>query len=116
VKDPSSRGPLAFVPLVLSLAALALVLGHAGVYRITPEPDEGAAAHIFQLLMLAQLPIVAYFALTWFRRSPVRTLLILSLRAAAAPAAIAAVYWLTRAATTGPMYQCCGEWSAALTV
>ena len=30
----------------------------------------GAAAHIFQLLMTVQLPVVVYFAVRWVRRAP----------------------------------------------
>ena len=41
----------------MSLAALALVLGYVAVYgyRTSGQPqDEGAAAHLFQLLMVLQ--------------------------------------------------------------
>jgi len=41
----------AWLPLGMSLAALALVLGHAAVYGVVHEADEGAAAHIWQILM-----------------------------------------------------------------
>jgi len=72
-----------------------LVLGHAAVFGVVHEADEGAAAHIFQLLMAGQVPVVAYFALKWLPLAPGQTLLILALQASAALAAFAAVYWLT---------------------
>jgi hypothetical protein len=59
---PSMRQPSAFLPLAMSLAALAIVLGHAAVFGIVHEADEGTAAHLFQLLMAAQVPVVAFFA------------------------------------------------------
>lgn len=92
---PSIKQPSAFLPVVMSLAALALVLGHAAIFGITHESDEGTAAHIFQLLMVAQLPIIAYFALKWLPRAPRRALQILALQAGAALAAIASVVFLT---------------------
>jgi hypothetical protein len=55
------KQPSAFLPLAMSLAALALVLGHAVIFGIVHQADEGTAAHIWQILMAVQLPIVAYF-------------------------------------------------------
>ena len=89
------KQPSAYFPLVMSLAALILVLGHAAVYGVVHETDEGAAAHIFQILMAAQLPIVAYFILKWFPKRPRESLLVLALLAVLWLAAFAAVYWLT---------------------
>ncbi len=89
------RQPSAWLPLAMSFAALALVLGHAAIFGVVREADEGAAAHIFQLLMAAQLPLVAYFALKWLPRVPAQALRVLALQAGAALAAFGAVYWLT---------------------
>ena len=89
------KQPSAILPVAISLAALALVLGHAAIYGVVHEADEGAAAHIFQLLMAAQVPLVAYFAFKWLPRVPGQTLRVLALQAGAALAAFAAVYWLT---------------------
>jgi hypothetical protein len=50
------------VPVAMSMTALAMVVGHAAVYGIVLEPNEVTPAHIFQLLMAAQIPIVAVFA------------------------------------------------------
>jgi hypothetical protein len=91
----SIKQPSAFVPVAMSLAALATVLGHVAVYGVVHEADEGAAAHIFQLLMAAQIPVVAYFAFTWLRRSPRQALQVLALQGGAALAACTAVFFLT---------------------
>jgi len=59
------RRPSAFLPLALSLAALGLVVWFVASFGVVRGVhDEGAAARIFQVLMVAQLPIVGYFALT----------------------------------------------------
>lgn len=89
------KNPSAFLPLVLSGLALALVLGHAALFGIVHEADEGTAAHVFQLLMAAQVPAVAFFAIKWWPRAPGPTLRVLALQAGAALCAVAAVYFLT---------------------
>ena len=89
------RQQSALIPLVMSLAGLTLVIGHAAMYGIVHEADEGAAAHIFQILMAAQIPVLAYFAFKWLPSQPRQALQVLALQAAAWVAAWAAVYWLT---------------------
>jgi len=34
------------------------------------EADEGVAAHVFQLLMAGQIPIIAFFAFKWLSAIP----------------------------------------------
>jgi hypothetical protein len=88
------KKPSAFLPVAMSLAALATVLIHVALYGPARQADEGAAAHIFQLLMLVQLPIVLFFALKWLPRFPRPALLVLALQAAAGLAALAPVFFL----------------------
>ena len=88
------KKPGAFLPVGLSLAALATVLIHFVIYGVAREADEGAAAHIFQLLMIAQVPIVVFFAIKWLPRFPRQALLVLVLQAAAGLAALAPVFFL----------------------
>ena len=92
---PSMQQPSAVLPLAMSIVALGMVLGHAAVFGVVHEADEGTPAHIFQLLMAAQVPVVAFFALKWLPREPRRTLRVLALQAGAALAAFAAVFFLT---------------------
>ena len=88
------KRPSAFLPLVMSFGALAMVLGHVAIYGIVREADEGTAAHLFQLLMVAQLPIVAYFAIKWLQLAPRQALQILAFHLGAALAALAPVFFL----------------------
>ena len=94
------RKPSAFLPLAMSLTALALlggayifalVTGQAGLER---QQDEGAIAHLWQLLMAGQLPVLIFFAIKWLPRAPRQTLCVLALQAGAAVAAMAPVYLL----------------------
>ena len=90
-----SRKPSAFLPMVMSAAALALLLGsiiaRPGAVR---DSDEGAIAHIWQLLMAGQLPLLAYFVFRWLPRVPRQALCVLMLQIGAALAAMAPVYFL----------------------
>jgi hypothetical protein len=88
------RRPIAFLPLAMSLTALALVLAHVGSYGAAREADEGATAHLWQLLMAGQIPILAYFATKWLPRAPRQTLYVLALQAGAALASMAPVFFL----------------------
>lgn len=96
------RQPSAFVPVAMSLTALALVLGsltygivhNPGFHGIVREPDEGAIAHLWQLLMGGQIPILAFFAIKWLPRAPRPTLYVLALQAGAALASMAPVFFL----------------------
>jgi len=54
----------------MSLFALSMVLVHFAIFGIVEETDEGTAAHIFQLLMVVQIPIVAFFAIKWLPFAP----------------------------------------------
>lgn len=85
------RQPSAWLPLGLSLAALLLVASHVAIHGIVHQADEGAAARIFQIMMLIQLPIGAYFLIKWLPKHPKEALLILALQAGLWLAAIASV-------------------------
>jgi len=88
------KQPSAFVPLAMSLAALALVFSHIATAGVARQADEGTAAHLWQLLMAGQLPIIAFFAIKWLPRRPRQALLVLALQAAAGVAAAAPVFLL----------------------
>jgi hypothetical protein len=98
-QDPRSFGamvrkPSAFVPIIMSLAALVLLLGHIALFGVVHEADEGATAHLWQLLMAGQMPVLAFFAIKWLPRAPRPSLYVLSLQAGAALASMAPVFFL----------------------
>lgn len=88
------RKPSAFLPLAMSLTALAVVLGHVAVFGGAREADEGTAAHVWQILMAGQVPVIAFFAIKWLPRSGREALLVLALQIGAALAAAAPVFFL----------------------
>ncbi|MBM4184096.1 MAG: hypothetical protein FJ207_07685 [Gemmatimonadetes bacterium] len=85
------KKPGAFLPLLMSGAALALVVGFLAIYGVVRQEDEGATARVFQLLLVAQLPIIGMFAVTWLPRAPRQALMVLGLQLAAAVAALAPI-------------------------
>ena len=88
------KQPSAFIPIMMSLAALATVLYHIAMFGTARQPDEGTAAHIWQLLMAGQLPIIAFYAIKWFPRDHRTALQVLGVQVGAAFAALFPVYWL----------------------
>jgi hypothetical protein len=88
------KKPSAFLPVAMSLAALVVVLVHISVFGVAREADEGAAAHLWQLLMAAQLPLLAFFAIKWLPRDPRQAVLVMALQAGAAVAALTPVFLL----------------------
>ena len=88
------REPSAFIPLAMSLTALALLVGHIATVGVVHEADEGATAHIWQILMAGQVPVLAFFAIKWLPQAPRQTLKVLALQAGAALASIAPVFFL----------------------
>ena len=88
------KQPSALVPIAMSLIALAVVLLHIAMYGAAREADEGAAAHIWQLLMVGQMPVLLFFAIKWLPRSPRHALYVIGLQVGAALASIAPVYFL----------------------
>jgi len=62
-----------FLPPLLSLASVALIVGGIITGWDQGRGDEGTAAHLFQLMMAAQLPLIVAFLVTadWRRPRPV---------------------------------------------
>jgi cytochrome bd-type quinol oxidase subunit 2 len=88
------RRPSAFLPMAMSLAALGLIVAHIVTAGVAPQRDEGLAAHLWQLLIVAQLPVILYFAVTWLPRAPRPASLVLVIQLLAVLAAAAPVFML----------------------
>jgi len=58
-----------FIPIYLSLAALAVVVLSIILNGVTPGRDEDAFAHIYQILIAAEVPVVGFFVVRWIRTS-----------------------------------------------
>jgi hypothetical protein len=87
--------PSGFAPVAMSACALAAIAAHIMTSGIAPQADEGTAAHLWQLLMAGQLPVVVWFAI---RRVPERGRRAMTISAIHVGAMSAAVFpvWLLR--------------------
>jgi len=81
----------AIAPIVMSLAAFLVVLMAVTTGWGQDTKDEGAAAHVFQLLIALQIPFILAFLVTadWSRL--MRLITVLSLQVAAIALAFAPV-------------------------
>ena len=88
------KNPSAFLPLAMSFGAFATVIIYVAIFGTARQTDEGTAAHIWQMLMAGQLPIIIFFAIKWLPRTPKEALLVLVLQGSAVLMALAPVYLL----------------------
>ncbi|PTB20621.1 hypothetical protein C9I57_12390 [Trinickia symbiotica] len=77
-----AKRPSAFIPILTSLAAFALTMGTIAVAGPVRESDEGAIAHIYQLLVVGELPVLGFFILKWLRRDVRAALTVLAIQGA----------------------------------
>jgi len=87
------KHPSAFLPVAMSILSLTLVLALAP-FGAAHEADEGTTAHLWQILMAGQMPILIFFAIKWLPRAPRQALYVLGLQAGAVLASIAPVFFL----------------------
>ena len=88
------KRPSAILPVLMSSAALATVVVHVVRFGAAREADEGTAAHIWQLLVALQIPVIAFFLARWLPRAPRPALAVLALQTGALLAALAPVFLL----------------------
>ncbi len=85
------RRPTAFLPLAVAAAAVLTIAVHIGLAGVAPQADEGAAAHIWQLLMVAELLLLTLFAVRWLPEAPRQALAVLGIQLLALAAAVVPV-------------------------
>ena len=88
------KPPTAWIPIAMSLAALCTVLARLALFWTAPQSDEGAAAHIFQLLIAGEVPILIFYAVKSLPRSPKASMQVIGVQILAVVAALAPIYLL----------------------
>jgi hypothetical protein len=88
------KQPSAIIPIVMSAAAIATVLVHLLIFGAAPQADEGTSAHLWQLLMAGQAPVIIFYSVKWLPQTPRTALAVVALQIGAALAAAGPVYWL----------------------
>jgi len=76
----------------MSVAALGVVAVQLAIVGTARQPDEGSAAHLWQLLMAGQVPVIAFFAITSLPRDSRQALRILVVQSVAFLVAAAPVF------------------------
>ena len=77
------RQPTGYVPVAMSLGAFAMIVWFVSVHGVVHLPDEGAQAHLWQLLVVGQVPIIAYCAWRWLPSARHPAVVVLALQVAA---------------------------------
>jgi hypothetical protein len=87
------RQPTGHLPLAMSLGALAMIVWFVAVHGVVRQPDEGAQAHLWQLLVAGQVPLIGYFAVRWLPTATRPAIVVLALQAAAVMLLALAPLW-----------------------
>lgn len=87
------RRPGAWGPIVMSLAVLVMIAATLSSSGVSRQPDEGAAAHIFQIWLVVEVVTIAAFTVRWVPRKPKEALIVLAVQIACALAACAPVWY-----------------------
>lgn len=86
------KNPSAWVPIAMSACAIALLLFYFLTFGVVHEKDEGVAAHLWQILMGGQVPIIAFFAVKYLPENPKQAFIILLIQLASITLACAPVF------------------------
>lgn len=89
------KKPSAWFPIAASLAALVMILTAIAIVGLPAEPpkDEGVGAHLFQLWLVLEALMVAFFAVKWLPQRLMQALVVLALQILAVIAACAPVFY-----------------------
>ena len=86
--------PSAFLPVILSIGALAAVLLQVGILATDADLDIRVPADVWRWLLVGQLPVIAFFAIKWLPRDLRSAVSILALQGTLVLSAVLPVYWL----------------------
>jgi len=84
----------AWSPVIMSIGALALVGVQMALHGTRPVRDEDALVHLWQLLVLGQVPIIGFFAFRWSRACPRQAAAVLVVQLLAAASALVPVHMM----------------------
>jgi cell division protein FtsW (lipid II flippase) len=87
------KRPLAWIPVAMSLAILAMVLTTIGISGAVRQEDEGTKAHIFQIWLVLEVVLVTVFVVEWVPRRPKQALVVLAIQILCVLAACAPVFY-----------------------
>ena len=74
------RKPSAWLPMLVSLAAIGLFVGHVALVGVARQEDEGTEARIFPLLVVVDAVAIGVFAVRWLPVAPKPALSVVALQ------------------------------------
>jgi hypothetical protein len=95
-RRPLLFSPLGLAPVVMSMFCIGMILLHVARFGTLKQEDEGTEVHLFQLLMVLQIPLILIFVGRWWPDRRRETLVILSLQAFLALLAFLLLYLFER--------------------
>jgi hypothetical protein len=84
----------AVLPLAMSCIVIAAMVWHLMRFGLMHQTDEGTGAHIFQILMPLQLPVIGYFAIRWLPGDPRWAAKVLAVQVTLFAAIVAVVFFV----------------------
>ncbi len=87
------KRPSAWIPIMLPIGILLMLLITLATTGLVRQEDEGVQAHLFQLWLVVEVVMIAFFALKWVPRAPKQALLILLAQIIASLAACFPVFY-----------------------
>lgn len=88
------KKPSAWLPIAVSLVALAMMLGYIAKFGVVYHADEGTPAHLFQIFVAAEVFAISFFAIKWLPRAPKPALVVLVLQVVALLLPMSVVFYL----------------------
>jgi MFS superfamily sulfate permease-like transporter len=87
------RQPTGYLPVAMSVGACAMIAWFVAAHGVVHQADEGTQAHLWQLLVAGQVPLILYFASRWLLSSPRPALVVLAVQIAAVMLLAVAPLW-----------------------
>ncbi|HEY2780328.1 MAG TPA: hypothetical protein VGI90_06125 [Steroidobacteraceae bacterium] len=94
MKASQFKLPSAWLPIAMSSVALIVVALRVLLSGVARDADEGAAAHLWQMLMVGQVPVIGWFLVRWVLKNPRQWTVVLAVQVGAVLVAAAPVYLL----------------------
>lgn len=92
--NPTIKHPSAWIPIAMSLTVLASILIYMTLSGpLVREADEGTGAHLFQLWLVLEVLVIAFFALKWLPQRPKQAFFIIVTQIIAVLAACFPVFY-----------------------
>lgn len=90
------KKPSAWLPIAFSFAILLMELWAVMTYGVASaqrDKDEGVLAHLFQIWLVLEIPMILYFATRWLQENPRKAFLILIIQIFAVLAGMFPVFY-----------------------